>query len=285
MTKLLIVYPVLPLVLLLLTPIVAFSTSSVIPTLTDRQAAHVLDDMTTSTHTILGTEKNATRQFHMEKLAGIIENITGYKEDISVSMAGNGLNIRIDPDPDSTSTSGDSSSARLVQDPCSNQPGSARMTFPYENRTDCEVEQWIECIENSETVKWDQLHCDDFKKLFEDPSVPPTPPPSNNTKPPVAGAVLTPTPTPTDRCYAGFAYMIPNYDEVCGTGEDLREDEGEQPLVPLPLNGEGEGEGEQPPVEDQDQGDNSGEDQESEQEAEDDSGEEEASQPREQFGE
>lgn len=190
MTKLLIVYPVLPLVLLLLTPIAAFSSSSVIPTLTDRQAAHVLDDMTTSIHIILGTDSDATRQFNIEKLAGIIENITGYKEDISVSMAGNGLNVRIDPDPDGTSTStsnGDSSSARLVQDPCSNQPGSARMTFPYENRTDCEVEQWIECIENSGTVKWDQLHCEDLKKLFEDPRIPPppTPPLDNNTVPPV----------------------------------------------------------------------------------------------------
>lgn len=28
----------------------------------------------------------------------------------------------------------------------------------------------------------------------------------------------------------------PDYDEVCGTGEDLREDEGEQPPVPLPCS-------------------------------------------------
>jgi hypothetical protein len=222
----------------------------------------------------------------MEKLAGIIENITEYKEDISVSMAGNGLNIRIDPDPDgtSTSTNGDSSSVRLVQDPCSNQIGSAKMTFPYENRTNCEVEQWIECIENSGTVKWDQLHCEDLKKLFEDPLIPPppTPPLDNNTVPPV-GAELTPTPppTPTDYC-AGGAMRPPDYDEVCGTGENLREDEGEQPLVPLPLFGEdggGEGEGEQPTVKDQNQGDNSGEEQDS-----DDSGEV-STQPQPQFGE
>ena len=118
MTKLLLGYSVLALVLLLLTPITAFSSSSVIPTLTDRQAAHVLEDMTTSIHTILGTDSDATSQFHMEKLAGIIENITGYKEDISVSMAANGLNVRIDPDPDGTSTStsnGDSSSFRLYK--------------------------------------------------------------------------------------------------------------------------------------------------------------------------
>lgn len=103
------------------------------------------------------------------------------------------------------------------------------MTFPYENRTDCEVEQWIECIENSGTVKWDQLHCDDLKKLFEDPRVPPTPPP--NTKPPVAGAELTPSPTPTDYC-AGGAMRSPDYDEICGTGE------GEEEEKPLPEIGE-----------------------------------------------
>jgi hypothetical protein len=234
--------------------------SSVIPTLTDRQAAHVLEDTVSSIHIILGTDSDATRQFHMEKLAGIIENITGYKEDISVSMVGNGLNVRIDPDPDGTSTN-DRSGFRLVQDPCSNQIGSAKMTYPYENRTDCEVEKWIECIENSGTVKWAQLHCDDLAKLFDDPSapLPPTPPPNNNTLP-----------------------------EPPSNNNTVPEPEPEPVPVPVPVPDPepepevGEGEDDQPPVDDQDQGDNSGEDQGSE-DSGGDSGEEEPTLP--QFGE
>jgi len=41
---------------------------------------------------------------------------------------------------------------------------------------------------------------------------PPTP------EPEIGNSSFLPTSEPTDRCWIGFAYMIPNFTEICGEG-------------------------------------------------------------------
>lgn len=42
---------------------------------------------------------------------------------------------------------------------------------------------------------------------------------------------LTLQPTPTDYCWEGFAYMIPNYEEVCGTANNDNQSEPYRPVA------------------------------------------------------
>ena len=53
-------------------------------------------------------------------------------------------------------------------DKCSNKPGSAGMGFPYEKKTECEKQEWDQCIKDRENgIKWDD-RCKDLNEGFFD---------------------------------------------------------------------------------------------------------------------
>jgi hypothetical protein len=53
-------------------------------------------------------------------------------------------------------------------DKCSNRIGSAGMEFPYEKKTECQKQEWDQCIEDRENgVKWDD-RCKDLNEGFFD---------------------------------------------------------------------------------------------------------------------
>jgi hypothetical protein len=54
------------------------------------------------------------------------------------------------------------------EDKCSTKIGSAGMEFPYEKKTECEKQEWDQCIEDRENgIKWDD-RCKDLNEGFFD---------------------------------------------------------------------------------------------------------------------